>query len=90
MHDAGAYLTMALQRAGDCLQEGIPTLDRKRPGSGQNGIKLGIGKRERHGGGLHRLAGDGRQRVGWQPPHSEEVLPRGPGRGALLVRGAQY
>ena len=50
MHEAWPDFTAA-QLGGDRLQECVATLDRKRPGGGQNSIKLGIGEGERRHGG---------------------------------------
>jgi hypothetical protein len=38
MDEVGAELATRLQLGGDRLQEGIPALDRKRPGGGQYSV----------------------------------------------------
>jgi hypothetical protein len=43
MHDAGADLAAAAQRAGDLLQEGVASIDAYRPRGGHDGGKLVVG-----------------------------------------------
>jgi hypothetical protein len=43
MHDSRTNLATASELGGDLLQEGVATLDRKRPRGGENGVELGIG-----------------------------------------------
>src|SRR5262245_48048519 len=49
MHGAGADFHTAVQHDGDRLQEGIATLNSDRPGSGHDGVELGVREAERHG-----------------------------------------
>jgi hypothetical protein len=53
MHDAGADLAAAAQARGNLLQKRVAARDRQRPGSGEDGVKFGVGQaKRRHGGDL--------------------------------------